>query len=153
MNRLRIALPFLIALALTAVAPAAALGGTSCHKIDASGVGQDLGGGQTVAQISDGGLLQGTTAASFVITGFSGTVASFAGTITFTTNRATLTASIAAGTFDVATGAFSATTSSVSGTGKLAGATGSLVFNGVENLATGAFTEVVTGSICVNLAP
>jgi len=152
MNTLRRWLLILTALAISAVAPATALGGTSCHRIDASGVGQDLGLGQTVAQISDGGLLQGTTAASFAITGFAGTVASFAGTITFTTNRGSLTASVA-GTLDVATGAFSATTSSLSGTGKLDGATGSLAFDGVENLATGAFTEVIVGSICLDLAP
>ena len=152
MKALRIMLSLLVVVGLMTIAPAVALGGTSCHAVNASGVGQDLGGGQTVAQIGDGGLLQGTTAASFQITGLSGTVASFAGTITFTTNRATLTAAVS-GTLDLATGAFSATTSSLSGTGKLAGASGSLVFNGVENLATGAFTEVVSGSICVDLAP
>jgi len=152
MKALRIILPLVIAFAMAAVAPAVALGSTACHSIDATGVGQDLGEGRTVAQISDGGLLQGTTAASFQITGLSGTVASFAGTITFTTNRGTLTATVA-GTLDLATGAFSATSSSLSGTGKLAGASGSLVFNGVENLATGTFTEVITGSICVDLAP
>jgi len=152
MKALRIILPLVIAFAMAAVAPAVALGSTACHSIDATGVGQDLGEGRTVAQISDGGLLQGTTAASFQITGLSGTVASFAGTITFTTNRGTLTATVA-GTLDLATGAFSATSSSLSGTGKLAGASGSLVFNGVENLATGTFTEVITGSICLDLAP
>jgi hypothetical protein len=152
MKALRIMLSLLAVVGLITIAPAVALGGTGCHAVDASGVGQDLGGGQTVAQISDGGLLQGTTAASFQITGLSGTVASFAGTITFTTNRATLTATVA-GTLDLATGAFNATTSSLSGTGKLAGALGGLVFSGVENLETGAFTEVVSGSICVDLAP
>ena len=145
-------LSLLIALALMVVAPATVFGGTSCRNINATGVGQDMGGGQTVGQISDGGLLQGTTAASFSITGISGTVASFAGPITFTTNRATLTANLV-GTLDVVSGVFSAASSSISGTGKLAGATGSLSFSGVENLATGAFTDVVSGSICVDLAP
>lgn len=139
-------------LVLTAIMPAAVRGGVSCHEIDATGVGQDLGGGHTVAQISNGGLLQGTTAAAFTITGVSGTVASFAGTITFTSNRATLTAQVA-GSLDLATGVFNATTSGISGTGKLAGATGSLAFSGVEDLGTGAFTEVVVGEICVDLAP
>ena len=152
MNALRRTVLILTVLALTAGAPASALGGTSCHKIDASGVGQDLGAGQTVAQIRDGGLLQGTTAASFEITGFSGSVAAFTGTIVFTTNRGTLIANVA-GTLDLATGAFAATTSGLSGTGKLAGVTGSLAFNGVEDLATGTFTETVTGSICLDLVP
>ena len=31
--------------------------GTSCHKINAEGIGQDLGSGGTVARISDGGLV------------------------------------------------------------------------------------------------
>ncbi len=60
---------------------------------------------------------------------------------------------VVAGTLDLATAAFSATSSRHSGTGKLAGASGSLVFDGLENLATGPFTDVVTGSICVHLAP
>ena len=135
-----------------AAAPASAPGAVSCHKINAKGVGQDLGGGMTTANIIGGGLLQGTTEASFVITGFSGTLASFTGTIVFTVNNATLTAGVD-GTFDVVSGAFNATTSSVAGTGKLAGATGSLSFNGVEDLSDGSFTEDVTGEACVDLSP
>ena len=152
MNALSRLLLLLAALSLAVVAPTAVDAAVSCHRIDASGVGQDQGGGNTVAQISDGGLLQGTTAAAFTITGLSGTLASFVGTITFTPNRATLAAQVA-GTLDLATGAFNATTSSLSGTGKLEGATGGLVFAGVENLLTGTFTEVVAGQVCVDLAP
>jgi hypothetical protein len=152
MNALSRLLLLLAALSLAIVAPTAVDAAVSCHRIDASGVGQDQGGGNTVAQISDGGLLQGTTAAAFTITGLSGTLASFVGTITFTVNRATLAAEVA-GTLDLATGAFSATTSSLSGTGRLEGATGGLVFAGVENLLTGTFTEVVAGQVCVDLAP
>jgi hypothetical protein len=140
------------ALAVAAVAPAAVAGAVSCHQIEATGVGQDLGGGHTVAQISSGGLLQGTTEAFFTITGISDGVASFTGTLTVTTNRGTLTADLS-GTLDLATGAFTATTTSIAGTGKLQGATGTLVFNGAENLVTGAFTEVISGEICVDLAP
>jgi hypothetical protein len=152
MNALSRLLLLLAALALAVVAPTAVDAAVSCHRIDASGVGQDQGGGHTVAQISDGGLLQGTTAAAFTITGLSGTLASFVGTITFTTSRATLAAEVA-GTLDLATGAFNATTSSLSGSGKLEGATGGLVFAGVENLLTGTFSEVVAGQVCVDLAP
>jgi hypothetical protein len=139
-------------LVVAAAAPATARGAVSCHNINARGVGQDQGGGQTTAQIIGGGLLQGTTQGSLVITGLSGTVASFEGTIVFTMNNATLTAQVS-GTLDVATGEFNATTSSVSGTGKLAGATGSLSFNGVEDLSTGSFTENVTGEVCADLSP
>lgn len=152
MRRLRRTLPLLILVVLGAAIPAEARAGVSCHNVNAKGVGQDLGGGRTTATIIGGGLLHGTTNASFVITGFAGTVASFEGTIVFTVNKATLAASVA-GTLDVASGVFSATTSSVAGTGKLAGATGSLSFNGVEDLTTGRFTEDVTGEICADLAP
>jgi hypothetical protein len=137
---------------MAAAAPAQASASVSCHNINAKGFGQDLGGGMTTAQIVGGGLVHGTTAATFVITGFSGSVASFEGTIVFTVNRATLTAELA-GTFDVATGAFVATSSSIAGTGKLAGATGSLTLQGVEDLTDGSFTETVRGEICVDLAP
>jgi hypothetical protein len=133
-------------------APAAAHGGVSCHAINAKGVGQDLGGGMTRAQIIGGGLLHGSTEAAFTITGLSGTVASFEGAIVFTVNRATLTANVA-GTLDLANGAFSATSSGITGTGKLAGATGNLSFNGMENLSDGSFTETINGEICADLAP
>ncbi len=56
----------------------------SCHKINAHGVGQDLGGGVTHATIKGGGLLHGTTVGNFTITGISPPVASFAGTVEFT---------------------------------------------------------------------
>jgi hypothetical protein len=135
-----------------AVTPADASAGVSCHTINAKGVGQDLGGGRTEAQIVGGGLLHGTTQAAFTITGLNGTVASFVGAIVFTVNNATLTANVA-GTLDVASGVFAATTSGVTGTGKLVGATGSLAFNGVEDLTDGSFTEDVNGEICVDLSP
>ena len=124
----------------------------SCHQINARGVGQDLGGGATQAQIIGGGLLEGTTAAQFIITGISGTVVSFAGPVTFTTNRATLTVTVT-GTLDVVTGTFSASGPVTDATGKLEGATGSLSINGIQDLATGRFEEDVTGEICVDLSP
>lgn len=123
----------------------------SCHKINAKGIGQDLGGGITQAQIVGGGLLQGTTVGNFVITGVSGTVASFAGTVTFTTKHGTLTAAVD-GTFNVATGEFSAIGPVSASTDKLAGATGSLELHGIQD-ATGSFVEDVTGEICVDLSP
>ena len=124
----------------------------SCHKINAKGVGQDLGGGETRAQIVGGGLLHGTTVGNFTIIGISGTVASFIGTVTFTTHQATLTVTVT-GTLDVATGEFSAAGPVTAATGKLAGATGTIALQGVEDLSTGAFVEDVTGEICVDLAP
>ena len=72
MNALSRLLLLLASLSLAGVAPTAVDAAVSCHRIDASGVGQDQGGGNTVAQISNGGLLQGTTAAAFTITGSRG---------------------------------------------------------------------------------
>ena len=72
--------------------------------------------------------------------------------MTFTTNRGTLTVTVS-GTFDASSGAFAAAGPVTAATGTLAGATGALTFRGVEDLSTGRFTEDVTGSICVELAP
>jgi hypothetical protein len=36
------------------------------------------------------------------------------------------------------------------GTGTFAGSSGSLSFNGVENLSTGAFSETVKGTVCLD---
>lgn len=126
--------------------------GVTCHKISAKGAGQDLGGGRTEAQIIGGGLLHGTTQASFGITGGVPPVLSIAGAVMFTTNQATLTVSVA-GTFNVATGNFIASGPVTAATGKLTGATGTLVFDGLQDLATGKFVEDVSGLICVDLAP
>ena len=56
-------------------------GGQSCHKINAKGVGQDLGGGSTTAQITGGGLLHGTTAGAFAIVGGAPPAFAIAGTV------------------------------------------------------------------------
>ena len=141
---------FVAAASLMVVSPAHAA--VSCHKINAKGAGQDLGGGMTQAQIIDGGLLHGTTQARFAITGGSPPVLSIAGTVTFTTNRGTLTVTVT-GTFNVATGNFIASGPVTAATGQLTGTTGTLVFDGIEDLTTGTFVEEVSGLVCVDLAP
>jgi len=141
------------ALLVVAGAPAASARATDdddeCRRVSAIGVGQDLGGGNTTATISRGGILNGTTTAHFEITGGTGPVLTFAGTVVFTTKKGTLTVGIA-GTFNIATGAFAASGPVTSGTGAFAGATGTLNFAGVENLTTGTFTETVKGRICLD---
>jgi hypothetical protein len=141
-------------MALVLLMAGSAQAGPSCHKIDATGIGQDQGGGITTAQISDGGLLQGTTVGAFAVVGFTPpSTVLIGGSVTFTTNRATLEVP-GMGTFDVSTGQFTfASAAAPTGTGKLAGATATLVFDGVENLATGSFVETIEGVVCVNLAP
>jgi len=152
MKALCVALCTVAGIVLLASPVQATTGGQSCHKINAKGIGQDLGGGSTTAQIVGGGLLHGTTAGTFAIVGGAPPVFAIAGTVVFTTNAGTLTVAVS-GTFDVSTGAFSSTGAVISSTGKLEGATGSLTLEGVQDLGTGAFTETVTGSICVDLSP
>ncbi|SRR6266849_10479444 len=125
----------------------------SCHKINAKGIGQDLGGGRDEVDLIGGGLLQGTIEGQ--VTSFfpvSGTVFGFVETIEFIANKGTLT-TIFTGTFDGATGEFNGSGSVTAATGKLAGATGILSLDGIEDLSTGVIAVDVTGSICVNLAP
>jgi hypothetical protein len=150
----RLALPAVLTALAVAPGTAAAHGRQICVPVRATGVGQDLGGGQTTATISSHGVRLGTTNASFTTTGGSGTVASFAGPIKFTSPAGTLTAQVV-GSLDIATGAgvFRATSTSVTGTGLLRGVTGSLTFAGTENLTTGAFTETITGELCYSSAP
>jgi len=153
MKTLRRVIPLLLFVVVaTLITVSQARAAASCHKINAKGVGQDLGGGVTEADITGGGLLQGTTAGNFVIGDLSGTVASIEGTVVFTTNQATLTVTVT-GVFDVATGEFSASGPVTGATGKLAGASGTLLLEGMENLSDGSFLEDVTGTICVDLAP
>lgn len=143
---------FLVIFAASLIVASSAHAAVSCHKINAKGAGQDLGGGITQAQIIGGGLLHGTTVGNFAITGGSSPVFTIQGTVTFTTRQGTLTVTIA-GTFNVAMGNFIASGPVTATTGKLTNATGTLLFDGVEDLLTGKFVEDVNGLICLDLAP
>ena len=156
----RFSVLLIVLISATAVTATPADAGVSCHRINASGVGAGAAPEpgdppnlvRTVAQIRGGGLLQGTTAAAFVITDPTPPTFAFNGDLTFTTNRATLTVALV-GDLDVMTGDFSASGPVIASTGKLAGASGTLAFNGVQDLAdpAGSFTETVRGEICVDL--
>jgi len=160
--RLRTTLTAVAVGGLLAVAPAtsadaasthaSARGGASiCAPVRATGVGQDMGGGQTVATISIGGIEVGMTQGAFMITGIDANgVASFAGPITFTSAVGTIVAQVT-GTLDTTTGAFTSTSTSLTGTGLFIGVSGSVTLRGTESLATGAFTERVTGRLCLPL--
>jgi hypothetical protein len=119
-----------------------------CKTVSATGIGQDLGGGMTQAQITQGKFLNGSTVASFTITGVSGSVLSFTGTVTFTTGDGTLTVSVT-GTLDSATGHFTASGPVTATTGGLSGASGYLSLAGTENLSSGDFVEHISGTICL----
>ena len=123
--------------------------GGECKKVDGKGVGQDFGGGNTSATVTNDGLLKGSTTAHFDILGEGPTVFGIVGIVNVTTNKGTLTVSVV-GTFDVSAGAFNASGPVTGGTGKFTGSSGSLTFNGVENLSTGAFTETIKGTVCLD---
>jgi hypothetical protein len=121
-----------------------------CTPVRAHGAGQDLGNGATEATITSHGVVLGTTHAMFTPTGTSGTSETFDGPIVLTptvSSLGTLTAQVT-GAFD-STGAFTATSTSVTGTGLLRHVTGHVSIAGNENLTTGAFTEVLTGTLCL----
>ena len=61
--------------------------GGECKTVDATGVGQDLGGGNTTATITNDGLLKGATTAHFDIVGGAPPVLQIDGVVTFTTKR------------------------------------------------------------------
>ena len=79
----------------------------SCHKINAKGIGQDLGNGSTQATIIGGGILHGTTLGQFSIISVNPPVASFEGTVTFTTKQGGAVVTVD-GVLDITTGEFSA---------------------------------------------
>jgi hypothetical protein len=121
-----------------------------CVPVSATGQGQDHGNFHTTAKVFVGPALIATTAAAFTPTGMTGTTVSFAGPIIFTAvgNLGTFTVA-ASGTVDTSTGHFEAGGQITAPTGLLVGTTGDLMLVGNENLMTLAFTETVTGQLCV----
>ena len=133
--------------------------GTSCHLINAKGVGKDLGVSAdpdgtlhilTSATVIGGGLLHGMVTGSLTLPPPAGPVAQFTEIVTFTTQHGTLTVNLT-GWVDFASSHFHASGPVTGGTGKLAGATGTLSLSGDD--AAGTFTEDINGAVCVNLAP
>ena len=120
----------------------------SCLSVDARAIGQNLGGGRTTSTIVHAGILNGTTNGQLQITGGAPPVVTVVGTGVLTTQHGTLTLGVA-GTFNQATGAFETTGHVVAGTGIFAHATGALLFVGVEDLTSGRFTTIITGTVCL----
>ena len=129
----------------------------SSHKINAKGVGlftpDGTGeGGTSETQIIGGGLLQGTAFGDTGVTDVSFPFIMIEGTETFTTNKGTLIVDIS-GAVNLLTGEFVFSGPIADADGKLDGATGTLMFEGVQDLETGVFTENITGVIFVDLSP
>jgi hypothetical protein len=159
--RLRSTLTAAVIGGLLAVTPATSADATTqdvsrgvakvCFPVRATGVGQDLGDGQTVARISIGRFEVGMTTGEFTITGIDADgIASFAGPLTFTSDVGTIVAQVT-GTLDTATGVFESTSTSLTGTGLFTGVSGKVTLRGTENLTTFAFTERITGRLCLPL--
>jgi hypothetical protein len=128
-------------------APATAFADPHCHVIRGKGVGQDSGTGTTTANVIGGGVLHGTTTASFSITGGSFPVFEISGSLSFSAQLGTVTTTVS-GTFDVSTGDFAVTAVVTSGTDRFSDVTGSIAVSGTEDMATGQFAEDFNGQIC-----
>ncbi|ALJ00880.1 hypothetical protein [Rufibacter tibetensis] len=121
-----------------------------CHKINAKAEGvvifQHRESIATEADIIGGGLLNGTTRASFILTSFG----SFTGFLQITTKHGKLDFRIYDGYASETEFRATAVAMEGSGTGKLRGATGVLYLEGVTINANGDFTENITGEICLD---
>ena len=146
----------LVAAALTGPAGAAPGNGHAyghgkghCRAFHATGTGQDNGDGTTTAVLFQGQREVGSSAGRDLVLGdpVDG-VPTFTGVIVLTTPKGTLEAAVA-GTFDTVTGEFAARSAGLEGKGPLKQATGWLRISGVQDLATGEFTEVVHAKVCV----
>ena len=123
-----------------------------CIPIHAKAKGKFTGPTTSVSQITGGGILNGTTAASLAITGvISPGVVSYEGTLVLTTKHGTLTLDLLDGVFNVETGEFSNSSVVVAGTGRFEDATGFLLFRG-HVLADGVsfVDDSIRGIICLD---
>lgn len=144
----------------SSAAPATRSAPTICLPVQLTATGQDQGPQadglvRTTSTVFFAGHPVATTIATFTPTlPPTGTKLSFAGPIVFAfgSESSTLTANVQ-GSVDLATGVFQATSTSVFGSGLLSGVSGSLVIVGTQDLATGAFTETIRGSLCTRLRP
>jgi hypothetical protein len=131
-----------------------------CLPVYLTATGQDLGPDteghlMTTSTVLLAGHPVATTKATFTPSGSpTGDALAFTGPIVFTfgSQPSTLTANVQ-GSVNLSTGVFQATSITVTGVGLLSGVSGSLVFRGTENLATGAFTETIRGTLCSRMLP
>lgn len=132
--------------ALVGAAPAGATPpDEKCYRIDARGVGEATGPTTTVARITGGGRLTGTTLGEF-----DAPFGAFSGKVTFTTSNRSTVVAFVTGFLDVTDFTFTATGDLGMGTGKLEGASGTLTFDGrITDPAAGTFTETVVGELCL----
>jgi hypothetical protein len=129
----------------------------TCHAINATGSGQITSqtatGATTISQISDGGLLQGTTSAELAFTSidFTTFIATFEGPLVLTTKHGTLDLFTFNGIYNLATGEFSSDSIVTGGTGRFDDANGGLYFHGFVYPDGSFFDDEISGRICLTL--
>jgi len=145
-NNLYLVLIALVLTLITSVTPAYASG--QRHSINAKGQGQLTSDTTTAGKIIGGGLLHGTTTATLNIAAIDQTTgdATYVGVVMITTKHGTLTLNDV-GLFNLVTGVFSSHSTVAGGTGRFAGATGDLYFAGIVDLASGNFTDEISGEL------
>lgn len=145
-NNLYPVLIVLVLALLTSITPVYASG--QRHQINAKGQGQLTSDTTTAGAIIGGGLLHGTTTATLNITAIDQTTgnATYVGVVVITTKHGTLTLDDA-GLFNLVTGVFRSHSTVAGSTGRFAGATGDLYFAGIIDLASGNFTEEISGEL------
>ncbi|MBF4769077.1 hypothetical protein ISU10_15020 [Nocardioides agariphilus] len=123
---------------------------SQCRGFHATGAGTDNGDGTTSATLYQGGREVGSSAGALVpgVPDADGLLP-FTGTIVLTTAKKGALEVSVQGTFSTVTGEFSARSVEVDGRGPMRNATGRLRVWGVQDLATGAFTETVHAKVCV----
>lgn len=152
----RVLTALVAAAALGIVAPGVAQADEECHVIDGRGTGQATSPTTTIARVRGAGLLTGATTGTFTGVPDEDGGLRLSGTVVFTVNRATVDVDVD-GTLTPTSPdgdlMFDVTSTGFTGTGKLEGVTGELRLAGVGVPGGGAFTETVTGTICMDLAP
>jgi hypothetical protein len=127
----------------------------TCKDVNATFVDVYSGGATTSGEITNGGILNGTTETTFPTAAYptpSPTVVSYRADLTITTNRGQLVAH-AVYIYDFATGALAglAHIDAASSTGRFAGATGTLFVSGytVGTSIPITYALGITGTMCL----
>jgi hypothetical protein len=139
-------------LAVAAPGQAAAASKKRCFKVSAKGVGHnDNATNSTDVTFSKDRLLKGKATGGFKIVGGAPPVFEITTDLTFKTRYGKLTVDTE-GSMDISDGAFESKGPIRSGTKRFKGATGTLKFVGKADIASGDFTDKVTGRVCARKA-
>ena len=137
--------------AVAAPGQAAAAGSKKrCYKVSAEGVGHN-DTNSTDGTFSQDRLLKGKGTGGFAIVGGEAPVFEITTNLTFHTRYGKLTVDTE-GSMDISNGTFESKGPVKSGTKRFKGATGTIRFVGEADIASGDFTDKVTGRVCARKA-